>query len=187
MTGKRAENVLFAGGCLWKGSAPIKDWADLKGKSGTVNKGTPYETLSKAKGAEHGFTEVYDTQPDATQAVLSGRGYSTLGGNTTTSTLPQRPCGSAARIRTGRGGWSSGLGLLTPADVHHGLAEQRVVTRASVLATAYAAHPERFPAGPPHPPAPPVEVWSNPPIRAGLPQTASAPHRRAVAQAAAFA
>jgi putative transposase len=57
----------------------------------------------------------------------------------------------------------SGLGLLTPADVHHGLAEQRVAARATVLATAYATHPERFPAGLPHPPARPVEVWINPP------------------------
>jgi len=57
----------------------------------------------------------------------------------------------------------AGLGLLTPADVHHGRAEQRVAARATVLATAYAAHPERFPAGQPHPPARPVEVWINPP------------------------
>ena len=41
-----------------------------------------------------------------------------------------------------------GLGLLTPADVHHGLAEQRVAARAAVLAAAYAAHPERFLGGP---------------------------------------
>jgi putative transposase len=40
----------------------------------------------------------------------------------------------------------SGLGLLTPHDVHLGLAEHRVAERAAVLATAYAAHPERFPA-----------------------------------------
>jgi len=33
----------------------------------------------------------------------------------------------------------SSLGLLTPADVHHGLADQRVAVRATVLATAYAA------------------------------------------------
>jgi putative transposase len=46
--------------------------------------------------------------------------------------------------------------------VHHGLAEQRVAGRATVLAAAYAAHPERFPAGFPHPPARPVEVWINP-------------------------
>jgi hypothetical protein len=57
----------------------------------------------------------------------------------------------------------AGLSLLTPADAHHGLAEQRVAARTSVLAAAYAAHPERFPVGPPQPPALPVEVWINPP------------------------
>jgi putative transposase len=57
----------------------------------------------------------------------------------------------------------SGLGLLTPADVHHGLADQRVATRAIVLATVYAAHPERFPRGLPRPPACPAQVWINPP------------------------
>ncbi len=56
----------------------------------------------------------------------------------------------------------SGLGLLTPADVHHGLAAQRVAARAIVLATAY-AHPGRFPGGLPQPPVPPVEVWINRP------------------------
>ena len=92
VTKERAESMLFTQGYLWtayrfgikKGSAPIKDWADLKGKVISVNKGTPYETLSKAEGAKHGFTvQAYDTQPDATQAVLSGRAYATLGGNTT--------------------------------------------------------------------------------------------------------
>jgi len=92
VTKERAEQMLFTAGYLWtayrfgikKGSKPITGWADLKGQVVSVNKGTPYETLSKAKGAEHGFTvQVYDTQPDATQAVLSGRAYATLGGNTT--------------------------------------------------------------------------------------------------------
>ena len=92
VTKERAESMLFTAGYLWtayqfgikKGSAPIKDWADLKGKVVSVNKGTPYENLSKAEGAKHGFTvQAYDTQPDATQAVLSGRAYATLGGNTT--------------------------------------------------------------------------------------------------------
>jgi polar amino acid transport system substrate-binding protein len=92
VTKERAESMLFTAGYLWtayqfgikKGSAPIKDWADLKGKVVAVNKGTPYETLSKAEGAKHGFTvQAYDTQPDATQAVISGRAYATLGGNTT--------------------------------------------------------------------------------------------------------
>jgi hypothetical protein len=50
-----------------------------------------------------------------------------------------------------------------PADVHHGVAQQRVAARATVLATAYAAHPERFPAGLSLLPALPVEAWINPP------------------------
>jgi polar amino acid transport system substrate-binding protein len=92
VTKERAENMLFTAGYLWtafqfgikKGSAPIKGWEDLKGKAVSVNKGTPYEKLSKEMGEKHGFTvQVYDTQPDATQAVLSGRAYATLGGNTT--------------------------------------------------------------------------------------------------------
>ena len=92
VTKERAESMLFTAGYLWtayqfgirKGSAPIKDWSDLKGKAVAVNKGTPYENLSKAEGAKHGFeVQAYDTQPDATQAVLSGRAYATLGGNTT--------------------------------------------------------------------------------------------------------
>jgi len=92
VTKERAESMLFTAGYLWtayqfgikKGSAPIKGWEDLKGKAVAVNKGTPYETLSKAEGEKNGFTvQAYDTQPDATQAVLSGRAYATLGGNTT--------------------------------------------------------------------------------------------------------
>ncbi|MCC6717330.1 MAG: transporter substrate-binding domain-containing protein [Acetobacteraceae bacterium] len=91
VTKERAENMLFTAGYLWtsfqlgikKGSAPIKDWADLKGKAVAVNKGTPYELLAKAEGEKHGVTiQVYDTQPDAIQAVLSGRAYATLAGNT---------------------------------------------------------------------------------------------------------
>src|SRR5206468_2425390 len=57
----------------------------------------------------------------------------------------------------------SGLGLLTPHEVHYGLAEKRVEARARVLAAAYAAHPERFVTGLPRPPALPTEVWINRP------------------------
>jgi putative transposase len=56
-----------------------------------------------------------------------------------------------------------GLWLLTPYDVHYGLAEQRRAARATVLAAAYAAHPERFPRGVPQPAVCPSEVWINPP------------------------
>src|SRR5688500_2244797 len=92
VTKERAEQMLFTAGYLWtayqfgikKGSKPIKDWADLKGKVVSVNKGTPYESLSKKMGEQHGVNvQAYDEQPDATQAVLSGRAYATLGGNTT--------------------------------------------------------------------------------------------------------
>jgi polar amino acid transport system substrate-binding protein len=91
VTKERAENMLFTSGYLWtsfqfgikRGSAPIKGWEDLKGKAVAVNKGTPYETLSKQMGEKYGFTvQAYDNQPDAVQAVLSGRAYATLVGNT---------------------------------------------------------------------------------------------------------
>jgi len=57
----------------------------------------------------------------------------------------------------------SGLGYLTPHDVHHGLAAQRRAERTVVLARAYAEHPERFTRGTPRPPALPKEVWINKP------------------------
>src|SRR5262245_23015876 len=80
----------------------------------------------------------------------------------------------------------SGLGLLTPADVHHGRAEQRVGARTAVLATAYAAHPERFPAGRPQPPACPTEVPINAP-KILAPQTSSTPPPSQLAHMATFA
>jgi len=57
----------------------------------------------------------------------------------------------------------SGLGLLTPHDVHYGLAEEKLARRAAVLARAHDAHPERFTSGVPQPPALPKEVWINKP------------------------
>jgi putative transposase len=58
-----------------------------------------------------------------------------------------------------------GLGLFTPHDVHHGLAEAKRLERARVLADAFARHPERFPCGRPLPKAVPSAVWINPPVR----------------------
>ena len=66
----------------------------------------------------------------------------------------------------------SGLALLTPADVHFGLAEHRLAGRAAVLAKAYALHPERFPAGHPKPAAVPTAVWINPPKARALEEAA---------------
>jgi putative transposase len=57
----------------------------------------------------------------------------------------------------------SGLGYLTPAMVHYGLADGVRDQRQTVLTAAFAAHPERFVRGVPKPaPLPPV-VWINPP------------------------
>jgi putative transposase len=57
----------------------------------------------------------------------------------------------------------SALGLLTPADVHHGLAAQIVAKRQQVLDAAFQAHPERFPHKPPRHPGLPAAVWINKP------------------------
>lgn len=56
-----------------------------------------------------------------------------------------------------------GLGLLTPATVHHRQADKALAARQAVLDAAYAAHPERFVRQPPRPQTLPQEVWINPP------------------------
>lgn len=57
----------------------------------------------------------------------------------------------------------SGLGMLTPAEVHHGHAEIRLNERRVVLNAAYNVHPERFPHGRPTAGLPQREVWINRP------------------------
>jgi putative transposase len=57
----------------------------------------------------------------------------------------------------------SGLAMLTPADVHHGRAHERLAARGQVLEAAYAQHPERFVRGLPKPADPPAAVWINKP------------------------
>lgn len=57
----------------------------------------------------------------------------------------------------------SGIGLMTPATVHRGYAAQCIAKRQEVLNLAYAAHPERFVRGTPHPPQLEPAVFINPP------------------------
>lgn len=57
----------------------------------------------------------------------------------------------------------SGIGLLAPEVVHYGQAHDAYDARAQVLATAYAAHPERFVRQAPRPPQLPTAAWINPP------------------------
>jgi putative transposase len=61
----------------------------------------------------------------------------------------------------------SSLGFHTPYDVHYGHAEQKREQRMAVLDAAFRAHPERFPHGPPKPPALPSAVWINKPPHLG--------------------
>jgi putative transposase len=56
----------------------------------------------------------------------------------------------------------SGIGLHTPASVHHGTATEIRALRAEVLAAAHARHPQRF-RRPPRPPQLPTAVWINRP------------------------
>jgi len=57
----------------------------------------------------------------------------------------------------------SGIGMMTPAMVHHGLAPAVRENRQLVLHAAYAAHPDRFVRRPPAPLPLPKEVWINKP------------------------
>jgi putative transposase len=68
------------------------------------------------------------------------------------------------------------LGLMTPHDIHHGLAQEKWNRRAQALATKYAAHPERFPHGVPTPPPLPTAAWINKPISAPAPSDLPVQH-----------
>lgn len=59
----------------------------------------------------------------------------------------------------------SGLGMLTPKNVHYRETVTVLAQRKVVLDAAYAAHPERFVRRPPSPAAPPSSVWINQPPR----------------------
>ena len=56
----------------------------------------------------------------------------------------------------------SGLALFTPGDVFHGRVASIAVVRQAALDAAFAAHPERFPNGPPVVALPPASVAINP-------------------------
>ena len=66
----------------------------------------------------------------------------------------------------------SGIGLMTPAAVHYGMAEQLVAARQETLLAAYRSHPERFVHKLPQPPELPRAAWINPPAKKSTPQDA---------------
>jgi len=57
----------------------------------------------------------------------------------------------------------AGISLLTPAQVHHGQAEQVIASRNQVLHEAYMKNPNRFKYRKPQHPQLPKEVWINKP------------------------
>ena len=58
----------------------------------------------------------------------------------------------------------SGIGMMTPAMVHYGLASEVRENRQNVLDAAYRLHPERFVGQRPRPHLLPKEVWINKPL-----------------------
>lgn len=91
VTQERAASLLFTEGYLWtelqfgirRGTAPIRSEEDLRGKTISVNKGTPYEAWVRNNAERLNLTLLaFDTQPDAVQAVIQGRAYANLSGNT---------------------------------------------------------------------------------------------------------
>jgi polar amino acid transport system substrate-binding protein len=91
VTRERAEALLFTEGYIWtelqfgirRGSAPINSEEDLRGRTISVNKGTPYEQWVTRNAQRLNLTLLaFDTQPDAVQAVLQGRAQANLSGNT---------------------------------------------------------------------------------------------------------
>ena len=91
VTKERADNLLFTEGYLntdfqfvVKKDAPeITRLEDLKGKVVAVNKGSAYDSWGRELADKIGWTiESYGTNTDAVQAVISGRAYANVAGNT---------------------------------------------------------------------------------------------------------
>ncbi len=91
VTKERAENYLFTEGYLntdfqfvtKKGEPEITDLKQLKGKVISVNKGSAYDSWARGLENDIGWTvESYGTQTDAVQALMAGRAYANVAGNT---------------------------------------------------------------------------------------------------------
>jgi polar amino acid transport system substrate-binding protein len=91
VTRERAENMLFTEGYLntdfqfiTKRDAPdITKLEELNGKVISVNKGSAYDSWARGLEEKIGWkVESFGTQTDAVQAVLSGRAYANVAGNT---------------------------------------------------------------------------------------------------------
>ena len=91
LTEERAKSMLFSEGYLntdfqfvvKKGAEEITDLKQFKGKVIAVNKGAVYDSWARELESEIGWkVESYGTNTDAIQAVISGRAFANVAGNT---------------------------------------------------------------------------------------------------------
>jgi polar amino acid transport system substrate-binding protein len=91
VTKERAENLLFTEGYLntdfqfvvRKDAPEITKLEDFKGKGIAVNKGAVYDSWARDLAGKIGWSvESFGTNTDAVQAVISGRAYANVAGNT---------------------------------------------------------------------------------------------------------
>jgi len=91
VTEERSESMLFSEGYLntdfqfvvKSGSESVESLEGFKGKVIAVNKGSAYDKWAQDLTAEIGWSvESYGTNTDAVQAVMSGRAFANVAGNT---------------------------------------------------------------------------------------------------------
>lgn len=91
VTEERAGNMLFSEGYLntdfqfvvKAGTDPVETLEAMKGKVIAVNKGSAYDKWAQDLASDVGWTvESYGTNTDAVQAVMSGRAFANVAGNT---------------------------------------------------------------------------------------------------------
>ncbi len=99
ITEERASNLLFSEGYLntdymfvVANDAPEIDSIDgFEGKVIAVNKGSVYDSWARERAEEMGWTvESYGTNSDAVQAVVSGRAFANVAGNTVSAWAAQK-------------------------------------------------------------------------------------------------